>query len=445
MPTTLPVSLQLFRPGDRVAVAVSGGADSVALLRALEAAKREPGLVLRVAHFHHGLRGAEADGDAAFVRALAAERGLPYFEAAGDTAARVKSHGESVEEAARVLRYEFFRELLARGDADVIATAHTLDDQAETVLLKFLRGAWTEGLGGISPVVEAGAGRIVRPLLEARRVQVEQFLRDLGQEWREDSSNAEIAFTRNRLRHELLPQLRGFNPNLEEQLVRVASIARGEEAHWQAEIAKLLPHIILPGRAVRGGGRAVATTAQSSSVALDLAKFAALDIAVQRRVLRAAAQGLGYALDYVATARLLELLDARPGAKATLGAGLQAERMARELRLTAGVALGAVAAPAAVECAVPGETVAQEFGLRVRAAGSGSAATLRVWKAGDRIRLRHTLSEQKVKEVLQRLQATPDEKARWPVLVWQQRVVWMRGVEVQNVPGDATFAVTELD
>jgi len=444
MPTTLPIALDLFRPGDRVAVAVSGGADSVALLRALNAAKSEGGLVLRVAHFHHGLRGAEADADAAFVRALAASLSLPYFEAAGDTAARVQSHGESIEEAARNLRYDFFRDLLARGDADVVTTAHTLDDQAETVLLKFLRGAWTEGLGGISPVVDSDAGRFVRPLLETSRAQVENFLRDSGQEWREDSSNAETAFTRNRLRHELLPQLRGFNPNLDEQLARLANIARGEEAHWQSEIARLLPQAILPGRAVRGGGRAVSTTVQSPSIALDLAKLATWDIAVRRRIFRAAARETGCALDYVATARLLELLDARPGAKATLGAGLLAERTARELRLTAGPASAAVTALPEIECPLPGETVAPEFGLRVLATGGDGVATLRVWKPGDRVRLRHTLAAQKVKEVLQRLQATPEEKAAWPVLIWQQRVVWMQGVAVQTSAADPGFEVTAL-
>jgi tRNA(Ile)-lysidine synthase len=448
MPTTLPIKLDLLRPGDRVAVAVSGGADSVALLRALDQARAAAGLVLRVAHFHHGLRGDEADEDVKFVEQLAASLGLPFVTAAGDTAARAKLRGESVEEAARELRYAFFRELLERGEVDAVATAHTLDDQAETVLLKFLRGAWTEGLGGVSPVVEMESGRIVRPLLETRRVQVEEYLRALGQPWREDSSNAETTFTRNRLRHEVMPQLRAFNPNLDEQMSRLAEIARGEEAHWQSEIAKMLPQVLLDGQPVRGGGRAVPTSAQTPTVALDLAKLATWDIAVQRRILRAAARQLGAALDAVATARLLDLLSARSGAKATLGAGLSAERSARELRLTAAGPAPAASAPADVACAVPGETDATEFGLRIRISSASETArgvaTLRVWKPGDRVRLRHTLAEQKVKEALQRLKATAEEKALWPLLIWQGRVVWMRGAEVQPAPADPTFLVTEI-
>jgi tRNA(Ile)-lysidine synthase len=450
MPGRLPIAMQLFRPGERVAVAVSGGADSVALLRALYQARQEAGLVLQVAHFHHGLRGAEADADAAFVHELAGLLGLPFFESSGDTAARAKSSGESVEEAARNLRYDFFHQLLGRGDADVVATAHTQDDQAETVLLKFLRGAWTEGLGGISPVIQVseGRGRIVRPLLEVRRSQVEQYLNECDQPWRDDSTNAEIHFTRNRLRHELMPQLRAFNPNLDEQMARLASIARGEESHWQAEMEKLLPKVLLEGRPVRGGGRAVATSPAEKSVVLDLAQLSAWDVAVQRRILRAAARRLGRALDFFSTARLLELLEARSGAKAPLGDGLLAERTARELRLTLADPSPKKSELAEVVCPVPGESWAPEFGLRVVAtageATSENFAILRVWKPGDRVRLRHTLKEQKVKEALQRLHAGAEEKSRWPVLLWEQRIVWMQGVEVQPTAGDPAFQVTRL-
>ena len=150
----------------RLAVALSGGADSVALLRILAARSGELGLVLHAAHLHHGLRGAEADGDLEFCRELAAKLGLPFHEARVDTAARSTSRSQSrakpaetIEEAARRLRYAWFRQLMASGEVDAIATAHTLDDQAETVLAKFLRGAWTEGLAGIAPKLETPEGR----------------------------------------------------------------------------------------------------------------------------------------------------------------------------------------------------------------------------------------------------------------------------------------------
>ncbi len=140
----------------RLAVALSGGADSVALLRILAARSGELGLVLHAAHLHHGLRGAEADGDLEFCRELDGEAGLPFHEARVDTTretqAELKSGkaAETIEEAARRLRYQWFRKLMASDEVDAIATAHTLDDQAETVLAKFLRGAWTEGLAGIA-------------------------------------------------------------------------------------------------------------------------------------------------------------------------------------------------------------------------------------------------------------------------------------------------------
>ena len=136
----------------RLAIALSGGADSVALLQILAERSRELGLVLHAAHLHHGLRGAEADGDLEFCRELAARLGLPFHEARVDTvseaAADPKSGkaAETIEEAARRLRYSWFRELMSKTPLHAIATAHTLDDQAETVLAKFLRGAWTEGL-----------------------------------------------------------------------------------------------------------------------------------------------------------------------------------------------------------------------------------------------------------------------------------------------------------
>ena len=171
----------LLKPGLRLAVGVSGGADSVALLRALKERSGLLGLVLHVAHLHHGLRGSEADADLAFARELAADLGLPFHESRVDTAAEAEANNETIEEAARRLRYGWFRQLMASGEVEAVATAHTRDDQAETVLAKFLRGAWTEGLSGIHPVVEFPEGRILRPLLATTRAEVEAYLSTLGQ------------------------------------------------------------------------------------------------------------------------------------------------------------------------------------------------------------------------------------------------------------------------
>ena len=316
----------------RVAVAVSGGADSVALLRRMIEAAPEIGLVLSVAHVHHGIRGDEADLDADFVRDLAATHGLTFHRHDVNTPSTAQQNRETLEEAARNLRYAFFRELLDQGEADAVATAHTLDDQAETVLHKLLRGAWTEGLGGISPVIQCTPGAILRPFLGARRVEIEAWLRSIGQSWREDASNADIAFTRNRIRHELLPMLSTYNPQVYSQLANMATIARDEDAYWQAELARLLPSLLLPGKPVRGGGRATSTHPDESSMAFEIDRLPQSP-AVRRRLLRAAARQLGSALNFDQTEKLMAMLSPGGARRQQLTAELHAERSPRELRL----------------------------------------------------------------------------------------------------------------
>jgi tRNA(Ile)-lysidine synthase len=462
-PSTLPLDTTLLAPGMRLAVAVSGGADSVALLRALAERSAELGLVLHVAHLHHGLRGAEADGDLAFVRDLAEKLGLPFHESHVDTQSEARANpavgkpAESIEEAARRLRYSWFRSLLSKGSPhavplDAIATAHTLDDQVETVLAKFLRGAWTGGLSGIYPKLESTEGGIVRPLLAATRAEVEAYLGTIGQPWREDSSNRHLTFTRNRIRHELLPLLEGWNPQLRGHLVQMATLARDEESWWQAEVARLAPQLLLPGRPVRGGGRASSATGDGFSLAIECSRLAALAPALQRRLLRHAAAQLGAQPDFAATESLRRLaFEGSAGQKLELGGGLFAERTARELRLAAGVALsGRKAAAEAIpeySVVIPGEIMAATFGLCVRIEHSNasgrahetpdahSVVTLRNWKPGDRVRLRYSSGPRKVKEVLERLRVTGSERSLWPVLELAGRIVWMKGVELEPEPG----------
>lgn len=357
MATAAPaLNREHIRPGDRVCAAVSGGADSVALLLLLHAANAMPrnalGVGLSAVHVHHGLRGAEADEDLAFVQELCLRLEVPlHVQHAGvaERVARSRETGEpeTIEEAARELRYECFARLIAEGHADSVLTAHTLDDQAETVLMKLLRGAWTEGLGGIHPVVTVPdgprPGKIVRPLLGVRRVELEEYLRGQGQRWRTDSSNTDEAFTRNRVRHHLLPILREYNPSIDQTLANLAELARDEEARWQAEMGRILPQVLLPGKPVRGGGRAVSTASgELGSVAVEIERLRGFDPALRRRVVRAAARSLGARLSFDETSRLLALagfgedptVAARADASLWLGGGLRAERSPRELRLS---------------------------------------------------------------------------------------------------------------
>lgn len=458
----LPLKTALLKPGTRVAVGLSGGADSVALLRALFARSAELGLVLHAAHLHHGLRGAEADADLAFCRKLSTDLRIPFHEAHVDTQSEARANpetgkaAETIEEAARRLRYAWFRRLLSAGDLDLVATAHTLDDQAETVLARFLRGAWTEGLAGIHPALEFPEGRILRPLLATTRAQVEEYLHSLGQQWCEDSSNRHLTYTRNRIRHQLLPLLETWNPRLREHLAQMAALALDEEQWWTEELRRLSPQFLLEGSPVRGGGRSA-----GSGLAIDVTRFAALPAAPQRRLFREAAGRLGAALDFQATEAVRKLaLEGRAGQKLQPKPGLLVERTPRELRLMASAPAASkgneVTAVGVYEIAVPGEVTAPGFGLRVsieyspgcREGGeifvaATAVATLRNWKPGDRVRLRHSSAPRKVKEVLERMRVTGTARSVWPVLECAGKIVWMRGVELE--PAGFKVSVEALD
>jgi len=235
----------LMRAGDRVGIALSGGADSVALFRLMLELRQEIGVVLSLIHLNHKLRGAESDADEAFVRQFAQSHGLELICDRRDVTVRATECELSLEAAGRALRYEYFRSAL-EGGLNRIATAHTLDDQAETSLLKLARGSGTRGLAGIWPKVAAshrlspvsedekhGDPSIVRPLLGTRRQDLRIYLAEIGQSWREDSSNRDLRHTRNRIRHGILPRFeRHVNPRVCETLAETAEIARSEEEYW---------------------------------------------------------------------------------------------------------------------------------------------------------------------------------------------------------------------
>jgi tRNA(Ile)-lysidine synthase len=272
-----------MRAGDRVAVAVSGGADSVALLRVLLELRAELGIVLAVAHFNHLLR-EQAAADEAFVVELAQRVGVDFFGHREDVGDYAAAHKLSIEAAGRKLRHEWFAQLAREERLDCIATAHTLDDQAETVLLKLLRGASTRGLAGIHPVLQRsdklGRLRIVRPMLSVTRAEVEAHLASIGQSWREDESNRDRRFLRNRIRHELLPMLeREYNPNLRTLLRDLGDISRGDEEYWTPLVEQYL-----------------ATHARDGQ--LNISGFGELPLALQRRVVRGFGEQHGLTLDF---------------------------------------------------------------------------------------------------------------------------------------------------
>ncbi len=217
----------MLRAGDRAGVAVSGGADSVALLLLLLELREKLGIVLSVAHFNHKLRGKASDADEKFVAKLAAKLGLEFHSASIDVAKKAKNERANLEDAARRARYDYFRSLAESGVCGRIVVAHTADDQAETVLAHLLRGTGLAGLGGIHPV----AGPVVRPLLSVRRSELRDFLRGRKQSWREDATNRDTKRMRARIRRKLLPLLqKQFQTAIVDHLATLAELAREDEA-----------------------------------------------------------------------------------------------------------------------------------------------------------------------------------------------------------------------
>lgn len=403
----------------------------MALLRAMLEIAPELGVVLKALHLHHGIRGREADEDEAFVRALAERRSVQFIVERADTPAFAEQHRLSLEAAARRLRYRFFSERIAAKDLDKVATAHTCDDQAETLILRLARGTGRRGLRGIRSSTEQG---IVRPMLHIRRSQVEEYLRQLGQPWREDSTNAETRFARNRVRAQVIPLLQQLNPDVVETLSRTAEILAAEEDWLHAEAVKLLPLLSSSGRPVRGGGRKA-----GEELSLSVEKLTAQPVALQRRLVRLSAEELGFELDMPQVERALGL---KPGQKLRLTAGWLATRSARELCFAPSVSRqtgyqhplplgGAVAVPEMNILVraqlLPSGAETDRGSLSQQTLSASEVLLVRNWRAGDRYRQAHSSSEHKVKELLKQIQPPAEHRPLWPVVEAGGRVVWLMG------------------
>lgn len=234
---------KMLTQGEKVVLGVSGGADSIAMLYALNELI-DYGLELIVAHLNHGIRDDEAKRDSDFVKETAKSLGLTFVYGEVDTLKFKEESTLSLEDAARTLRYKFFNQVLNKHYATKIATAHTRDDQAETVLMRLLRGSGSKGLSGIPPV----SNSIVRPLIDTSRSEVEEYLRSKKVEWVEDPTNKSMEFLRNRVRHDLLVELESYNPQIKETLSRTADILRAEEEFISKEALKHFGDIFSPNK-----------------------------------------------------------------------------------------------------------------------------------------------------------------------------------------------------
>lgn len=333
MPTTLTFERKIATnwPPERwqdevVLVAVSGGADSVAMLLALSRLRPESaGGRLVVGHLNHQLRGAESDTDEDFVRALAERLRLPAVVHSGFVAETAAQTGRGLEETAREVRHAFLAATAERLGARYITTAHTLDDQAETLLMRLLRGTGLAGLTGIpkARAVAGGTIGLVRPMLNIRRSEVVEYLAALDQPYCEDSSNTERAYTRNRVRHDLLPQLaRDYNPRIVETLAHLATQAEEMQAALRPAVEELL--------------KVSLRRSDATGFELDCAAFRASPRHLVREVLIAAWTETGLPLQAMGFAEwdaLAEMVIADVPSKRMLPGGVTAECLETSLRI----------------------------------------------------------------------------------------------------------------
>ncbi len=437
-----------FPDGAHILLGVSGGLDSMALWRVLTALAPSHGWQLGVAHVHHGLRGAAADADAAFVRKQCRARGVPYHLHRADVATLATQQGRSIEMQARIVRYDFFSACWRRHRYDVLALAHTRDDQAETVLARILRGCSLTGLAAIRPQTERAGMKIVRPLLTVPKATLAQALVEQGDTWREDASNQDPAHLRNRLRHECLPWLRtNFNPQLDPALARLANLLQADDdvlqASLQADWAACCP--------------------ADQPTKLQVPALAALPPARRRRLLwhwcvrewPACADTLGYD-----TVRRIDQLSADTDGQVwvPLGAGGAVVRTYTKLAVQPLAAVTTIRVPGRQKLIRPGVTQAEDWGVEVTlrkvrgyqrvprhsrsdgiqeayiaASAVGRAHLyLRAWQPGDRLQPAGMRGSRKIQDIFTDLKIPRTQRAHIPLLELRGKIIWVPGYTIDH-------------
>ena len=435
----------MIRSGDRVAIAISGGSDSVALALTLRVVADASPLNFEIAglvHLNHGLRGDEAARDEAFCRALAARLGWPIEVGHVDAGAAARAAGRSIEATARDLRDEFFRDAASTLNGTSLATGHTLDDQAETVLLRLLRGTSSRGLTGIRPK----RGRLIRPLLECRRRELRDWLAAAGEPFCEDSSNRDESIARNRVRHQLMPRIEQMAPGGVRALARAASLAADDERYLAQAAAEAAAHIV---------------TTRGQRVSIDAKAISAVPPALARRLVRQAIEDV--APRAAVTSRHLDAVLALAAADKAHGRldlpKLRVTHAGGRITIEAADGRAAVSiergGPTAQPLPVPGTVDLAQSGWRVvastehappaaLASGRGDVATVQVdpaqlplavrtWRPGDRFKPLGASGRRKVQDLFVDRKVTRADRHRTPIVVDARgQIVWVAGLAIAH-------------
>jgi tRNA(Ile)-lysidine synthase len=419
---------QMLEAGERVLVGVSGGADSVALLLVLKELGYEPG----VGHLNHGLRGDESDEDERFVSNLASVLGLPFFS----SRITIRPEDGNLEASGRTARRAFFSSVCKSEGFRKVAIAHTRDDRIETFLLHLLRGAGLEGIVSMSPV----SGSILRPLIESSHEEIQRFLTVSAQPWRMDVSNLDLAFARNRLRHEVIPQLEGFfNPKLRETISRTIELLQSEDA-WMQQIASnwVADNLIQT----------------KGEVSVNAAALRETPLALCRRAIRTLLRKAGSDLrditfDRIEAVRSL-LDDGKSGKTVQIPGRFVAERnfeqlTVRQLLEETGEFDYVLPIPGTVHireldmtfrAGIADSTIVthtSDNGKRVFVDGGrlGACVKIRAWKPGDYYKPVGWPGG-KLKKFFQRTRIPRNQRNRWPVIVSESTVVWVASFPVSR-------------
>ena len=448
----------LLAPGQTVVVAVSGGADSLCLLHVLWRLRQELGVSLHVAHLDHGLRGEESAADARFVAELAAGLGLPATVEARDVSGHQRLHHLTPEEAARDVRYRFLAEVASRVGAGAVATGHTADDNVETLVLHWLRGAGLAGMRGILPsrplqfpgfapppetVPPAPLPDLVRPLLSISRAQTEGYCVEQALPFRKDATNDQTAAARNRIRLDLLPDLERYNPRLRETLLRAAAVASGDYDYLRGRALDAWPSVV--------------SVESDGALALDREAFRGQHPAIQRGILREALERLWGGWQDFGWAHVEDLrraaVSGRVGSRVDLPHGLAALAGYTQLRIGTATALGRLSAPVDVPwltggvvpvslpgvTALPGspwelvveaastEQLATAGSVVVDAEAVGSDVELRRPRPGDRLQPLGMTGTKKLQDLFVDAKVPREMRAGVPVLAAERGIFWVAG------------------